>query len=157
MTSPLIKSRQQSNLAETQLKRLSNLNLARLSLFQGCLGCLAVIFAGMLNRIMISELAFPAILVGGGLAFEQLMAPSRVLFGRSIVESLIFWRASCFIYVLRSSLASAVGAEAPERQGLRNVGREVYAKTQLNTFNSTKTTLRYQNTIRYSHTSRNGV
>tara|TARA_Y100001968_G_scaffold269976_1_gene260971 strand:+ start:6449 stop:7804 length:1356 start_codon:yes stop_codon:yes gene_type:complete len=55
--------------------------LARLSLFQGCLGCLAVIFAGMLNRIMISELAFPAILVGGSLAFEQLMAPSRVLFG----------------------------------------------------------------------------
>ncbi len=60
---------------------LSPLRLARLSLFQGCLGCLAVIFAGMLNRIMISELAFPAILVGGGLAFEQLMAPSRVLFG----------------------------------------------------------------------------
>ncbi len=55
--------------------------LARLSLFQGCLGCLAVIFAGMLNRVMISELAFPALLVGGGLAFEQLMAPSRVIFG----------------------------------------------------------------------------
>ena len=65
----------------SQSKGLSFLNLARLSLFQGCLGCLAVIFAGMLNRIMISELAFPAILVGGGLAFEQLMAPSRVLFG----------------------------------------------------------------------------
>ncbi len=62
-------------------QRLNSLNLARFSLFQGCLGCLAVIFAGMLNRIMISELAFPAILVGGGLAFEQLMAPSRVLFG----------------------------------------------------------------------------
>ncbi len=62
-------------------KGLHPLRLARLSLFQGCLGCLAVIFAGMLNRIMISELAFPAILVGGGLAFEQLMAPSRVLFG----------------------------------------------------------------------------
>ncbi len=57
------------------------LKLARLSIFQGCLGCLAVIFAGMLNRVMISELAFPALLVGGGLAFEQLMAPSRVLFG----------------------------------------------------------------------------
>jgi len=56
--------------------------LARLSLFQGCLGCLAVIFAGMLNRIMISELAFPALLVGGALAFEQLMAPARVLFGQ---------------------------------------------------------------------------
>ncbi len=68
-------------LAINQAHRLSPLRLARLSLFQGCLGCLAVIFAGMLNRIMISELAFPAILVGGGLAFEQLMAPSRVLFG----------------------------------------------------------------------------
>ena len=63
------------------VNKLSPLDLARLSLFQGCLGCLAVIFAGMLNRIMISELAFPAILVGGGLAFEQLMAPSRILFG----------------------------------------------------------------------------
>jgi len=75
---------QKTNQSETSLKKnkkLSFLRLARLSLFQGCLGCLAVIFAGMLNRIMISELAFPAILVGGGLAFEQLMAPSRVLFG----------------------------------------------------------------------------
>ena len=58
------------------------LQLARLSLFQGCLGCLAVIFAGMLNRVMISELAFPALLVGGALAFEQLMAPARVMFGQ---------------------------------------------------------------------------
>ena len=31
---------------------------------------------------MISELAFPALLVGGALAFEQLMAPARVLFGQ---------------------------------------------------------------------------
>ena len=68
-------------LSKKETNRLTPLRLARLSLFQGCLGCLAVIFAGMLNRIMISELAFPAILVGGGLAFEQLMAPSRVLFG----------------------------------------------------------------------------
>ncbi len=62
-------------------KTLHPLNLLRLSLFQGCLGCLAVIFAGMLNRIMITELAFPALLVGGGLAFEQIVSPSRVLFG----------------------------------------------------------------------------
>ena len=54
----------------------------RLGLFQGCLGCLAVIFAGLLNRIMISELAFPGLLVGGALAFEQFVAPSRVLFGQ---------------------------------------------------------------------------
>ncbi len=75
------KSNSENPLAKTNEKKLTAIQLARLSLFQGCLGCLAVIFAGMLNRIMISELAFPAILVGGGLAFEQLMAPSRVLFG----------------------------------------------------------------------------
>ncbi len=54
----------------------------RLGLFQGCLGCLAVIFAGLLNRVMISELAFPGLLVGGSLAFEQFVAPSRIWFGQ---------------------------------------------------------------------------
>ncbi len=53
----------------------------RLGLFQACLGALAVIFAGLLNRIMITELGMPAFLVGGALAFEQFMAPTRVLFG----------------------------------------------------------------------------
>ena len=54
----------------------------RLGLFQGCLGCLAVIFSGLLNRVMLSELAFPGLLVGGALAFEQFVAPARVLFGQ---------------------------------------------------------------------------
>ena len=51
-------------------------------MFQGCLGCLAVIFAGLLNRVMLSELHFPGLLVGGALAFEQFVAPTRVLFGQ---------------------------------------------------------------------------
>ncbi len=54
----------------------------RLGLFQACLGCLAVIFSGLLNRVMLSELGFPGLLVGGALAFEQFVAPSRVLFGQ---------------------------------------------------------------------------
>lgn len=54
----------------------------RLGLFQGCLGCLAVVFAGLMNRVMISELGFPALLVGTALAFEQFVAPARVLFGQ---------------------------------------------------------------------------
>lgn len=54
----------------------------RLGLFQGCLGCLAVIFAGLLNRVMISELGFPGLLVGFALACEQFVAPARVLFGQ---------------------------------------------------------------------------
>jgi BCD family chlorophyll transporter-like MFS transporter len=61
---------------------LGLLNTLRLGLFQACLGCLAVIFAGMLNRVMISELAFPGLLVGGALACEQFVAPARVWFGQ---------------------------------------------------------------------------
>jgi BCD family chlorophyll transporter-like MFS transporter len=61
---------------------LSVFAILRLGLFQGCLGCLAVIFSGLLNRIMLSELGFPGLLVGGALAFEQFVAPSRVLFGQ---------------------------------------------------------------------------
>ncbi|MEO1003959.1 MAG: BCD family MFS transporter [Cyanobacteria bacterium J06638_7] len=57
-------------------------NTLRLGLFQGCLGCLAVIFAGLMNRVMISELGFPALLVGVALACEQFVAPARVLFGQ---------------------------------------------------------------------------
>ena len=55
--------------------------LLRLSLFQACLGTLAVLFTGTFNRILITELAFPALLAGGGLGFEQLVSPARVLFG----------------------------------------------------------------------------
>ena len=61
---------------------LSFPEILRLGLFQACLGCLAVIFAGLLNRVMLTELGFPGLLVGGSLAFEQLVAPSRVLFGQ---------------------------------------------------------------------------
>ncbi len=81
MTNSINKTSLPTSMETSRLPGLHPLALARLSIFQGCMGCLAVIFAGMLNRVMISELAFPAILVGGGLAFEQLMAPSRVLFG----------------------------------------------------------------------------
>ena len=49
-------------------------------MFQGCLGCLAVIFVGMLNRVMLTELGFPGLLVGGALALEQVVAPARILF-----------------------------------------------------------------------------
>ncbi len=62
--------------------RLGLPNILRMGLFQGCLGCLAVIFAGLMNRVMISELGFPGLLVGAALACEQFVAPARVLFGQ---------------------------------------------------------------------------
>lgn len=61
---------------------LGLISTLRLGLFQACLGCLAVIFAGLLNRVMLTELAFPGLLVGGALAFEQFAAPARVLVGQ---------------------------------------------------------------------------
>ena len=64
------------------MRGLSLAATLRLGLFQGCLGCLAVIFSGLLNRVMLTELAFPGLLVGGALAFEQFVAPARVLFGQ---------------------------------------------------------------------------
>jgi len=72
------------------VRSLGLLAVLRLGLFQGCLGCLAVIFSGLLNRVMISELAFPGLLVGGALAFEQFVAPARVLFGQ-ISDSHPWW------------------------------------------------------------------
>ncbi len=78
---------------------LSILAALRLGLFQACLGCLAVIFSGMLNRVMLSELAFPGLLVGGALAFEQFVAPSRVLFGQ-ISDAHPLWSRRRVPYVL---------------------------------------------------------
>jgi len=65
-----------------QPRELGLTSTLRLGLFQGCLGCLAVIFAGLLNRVMLTELHFPGLLVGGALAFEQFVAPTRVVFGQ---------------------------------------------------------------------------
>ena len=36
----------------------------------------------MFNGVMLDELALPGLLVGGSLAFEQFVAPARVLFGQ---------------------------------------------------------------------------
>ncbi len=67
---------------QSQVPGLGLARTLRLGLFQGCLGCLAVIFAGLLNRVMISELNIPALLVGVALAFEQFVSPARVLVGQ---------------------------------------------------------------------------
>ncbi|MFM7677151.1 MAG: BCD family MFS transporter [Synechococcus sp.] len=67
--------------AASPLVPLRWIDVLRLSLFQGCVGAMAAVFVGMLNRVMITELTLPALLVGGALACEQFVAPSRVLFG----------------------------------------------------------------------------
>ena len=82
---------------------LGLINTLRLGLFQACLGCLAVIFAGLLNRVMLTELALPGLLVGGALAFEQFAAPARVLVGQ-ISDAYPLWGRRRVPYVLLGTL-----------------------------------------------------
>lgn len=63
-------------------RRLPLIAVIRLGLFQGCVGALAYVFSGLLNRVMLTELAFPGVLVGGVLAIAEVMAVARILFGQ---------------------------------------------------------------------------
>ncbi len=105
----------------------------RLGLFQGCLGCLAVIFAGLLNRIMLTELGFPGLLVGAALAFEQFVAPARVVVGqlsdayplagrRRVPYVLLGTLLFCSLAVLAVPLIFRVGARLQADAALAEAG-----------------------------------
>jgi MFS transporter, BCD family, chlorophyll transporter len=66
----------------TGLPRLSLFTMLRLGLFQMGLGMMSVLLLGVLNRVMIKELAIPATLAAGVIAVHQLMAPARLWFGQ---------------------------------------------------------------------------
>ena len=94
--------------------RLTVLSVLRLGLFQGCLGCLAVIFAGLFNRVMITELNVPGLVVGGALAFEQFVAPSRVLFGQiSDAHPLVRRHRSPYVLIGTALFCSLAVASVP--------------------------------------------
>lgn len=54
----------------------------RLGLFQMGLGIMSVLTLGILNRIMIKELAIPATIAAGAIAMHQFVAPARLWFGQ---------------------------------------------------------------------------
>lgn len=64
------------------LPRISVLTMFRLGLFQMGLGMMSVLTLGVLNRIMIKELAIPATLVAGTIAMHLFVAPARLWFGQ---------------------------------------------------------------------------
>lgn len=70
------------NSALTTLPKVNVFTMFRLGLFQMGLGIMSVLTLGVLNRIMIKELAIPATLVAGTIAMHQLVAPSRLWFGQ---------------------------------------------------------------------------
>jgi BCD family chlorophyll transporter-like MFS transporter len=63
-------------------KRVPLLTMFRLGLFQMGLGMMSILILGVLNRVMIKELAIPATVVAGTLAMHQFVAPTRVWFGQ---------------------------------------------------------------------------
>ncbi|MFW6264327.1 MAG: PucC family protein, partial [Cyanobacteriota bacterium] len=62
--------------------KINLLTMFRLGLFQMGLGILLVLTVGVLNRVMIAELAIPAAITSTALAISQFVAPTRVWFGQ---------------------------------------------------------------------------
>ena len=64
------------------IKRVNLFTMFRLGLFQMGLGMMSVLALGILNRVMIGELAIPATIAAGTIAMHQFIAPARVWFGQ---------------------------------------------------------------------------
>jgi MFS transporter, BCD family, chlorophyll transporter len=58
------------------------LTVLRLGLFQMGLGIMSILTLGILNRIMIKELAIPATVAAGAIAMHQFVSPARLWFGQ---------------------------------------------------------------------------
>uniref|UniRef100_B8HSV0 PUCC protein n=1 Tax=Cyanothece sp. (strain PCC 7425 / ATCC 29141) TaxID=395961 RepID=B8HSV0_CYAP4 len=64
------------------LPRLNLFTMFRLGLYQMGLGIMSLLTLGVLNRVMIKELAIPATIVGVTIAMNQFVAPVRIWFGQ---------------------------------------------------------------------------
>jgi MFS transporter, BCD family, chlorophyll transporter len=69
-------------ISEQPLPQIKLLTMFRLGLFQAGLGIMSLLTLGVLNRVMIKELAIPATIVAGAIAMNQFVAPARVWFGQ---------------------------------------------------------------------------
>jgi MFS transporter, BCD family, chlorophyll transporter len=63
-------------------QKISILTMFQLGLFQTALGAMSILTLGVLNRVMISELKIPAVIVALAIAMHQFVAPVRVYFGQ---------------------------------------------------------------------------
>ena len=81
-TSDLSNTQRASSAQDKLLPRVNLLTMFRLGLFQMGLGILAVLTLGVLNRVMIAELAIPATITAGTLAIALFVSPTRIWFGQ---------------------------------------------------------------------------
>lgn len=68
--------------AEQPIPSVNLLTMFRLGLFQMGLGIMSVLALGILNRVMIADLAINATVAAGALAMHQFVAPARLWFGQ---------------------------------------------------------------------------
>ncbi|MFE1746589.1 BCD family MFS transporter [Coleofasciculus sp. H7-2] len=80
--------------------RVNLFTMFRLGLFQMGLGMMSVLALGILNRVMIGELAIPATIAAGALAMHQFVAPVRVWFGQmSDAKPLLGYHRTGYVWI----------------------------------------------------------
>lgn len=80
--------------------KISLLTMFRLGLFQMGLGIMSILTLGVLNRIMIKELAIPATLVAGTIAMHQFVAPARLWFGQlSDAKPILGYHRTSYVWI----------------------------------------------------------
>jgi MFS transporter, BCD family, chlorophyll transporter len=105
-----------SNLSESQfdseranyLPRIGLLQMFQMGLFQMGLGMMSLLTLGVLNRVMIKELAIPATIAAGVIAVHQFMSPARLWFGQmSDAKPLFGYHRTGYVWVGSALLAIA--------------------------------------------------
>ncbi|BAU15458.1 hypothetical protein LEP3755_60170 [Leptolyngbya sp. NIES-3755] len=84
----------------TQPPRIKLLTMFQLGLYQMGLGMMSVLTLGVLNRVMIKELAIPATIAAGAIAVHQFMAPARLWFGQmSDAKSIAGYHRTSYVWI----------------------------------------------------------
>ena len=73
---------QRSSSEAAPVSTITLLTMFRLGLYQMGLGMMSVLALGVMNRVMIGNLAIPATIAAGAIAMHQFVAPARVWFGQ---------------------------------------------------------------------------
>ena len=89
-----------------KIKRVNLPTMFRLGLFQMGLSMMSILTLGVLNRVMITELAIPATIVGITLAIPLFTAPARVWFGQlSDAKTLFGYHRTGYVWIGAAVLA----------------------------------------------------
>ncbi len=92
--------------ASINSSRVNLLTMMRLGLFQMGLSMMSILTLGVLNRVMIQELAIPATIVAGILAIPLFVSPARIWFGqRSDSKRLFGYHRTGYVWVGTAVLA----------------------------------------------------